>query len=172
MGKTAAIDKLDPKTRQKVKKDILSKKKPVRQIAKEISEHIRTSPTAVQEYKDKLKGEIAEKAAKEAQETWQIHQETLVDVQNMARSMNALYYEWLEKVRNGDDEADKRLAQLLAIARELRPMLADLAKMTGDIKEAAEEQSQPTVILAQIQQIFQQYGGDDNAIIKALDGLR
>jgi len=46
------------------------------------------------------------------------------------------------------------------------------AQITGNMKEAAEAQNRPAIILAKIQQVIQEAGVDNAIIIRAFEQLR
>ena len=149
MAGKSTITKKDAKTRKAIKQGLLNGESE-RKIAKQTETH----PSTIHRYKEKLHKQIVERASEEADETYQMHKEAVNTLNGMALSLKDLYYQWLEDVKNGDEEASKKLQELLAIARELRPMVADLAKMTENIKETADINNRPTVVLAQIAQMI------------------
>lgn len=165
MGRTSAVDKLDAETKKKVKEYIVNKK-----TVREIARHIDTSKDAVQRYKDKMKEDIATKAAQDVQETYDLFKESIGTWEMMQKDYVALFKMYYEKSMQGDKEAKKALKQLLAIGKELRPLTADIVKIIGDIKETTEVNNRPALIVAQISQIIQTSDIKDREVL--LDRIR
>ena len=165
MAGKSSIVKKDAKTRKAIKQSLIDGV-PVRTIAVQSG----TSTNAVQRYKAKVQKDIAEKAAAEADETYQMHKKSLNTMNEMMDTYNMFFRSFCEKAQAGDKGAKEALKQMIDIGRELRPLAADLAKMTGDIKETTEVNNRPALIVAQISQIIQTSDIKDREAI--LDRLR
>ena len=168
MAKTSSIDRKDAKTKKAIVKSII-KGVPVRKIAEQND----TSPSNVFRFKKKVQGYIARKANQEQEYVAMTFNELVGMAEKHLKNLDEIGDIIKQKIEDGDDEAEKYLKLYLEVVNVLRPLLLDICKMTGNIKETAEANNSPTLILAKIQQVIQQTGGTDTGtIISALDSIR
>lgn len=166
MAKTSSIDQKDEKTKKAIKKALVQGVS-VRKIARQNA----TTKDAVQRYKPKVRKAVAKKAAADQEYLTIAFEELVTMAVKTLKRLDALEDLIHKQIETGGMN-QQLLSQFLAVVNTLRPMLLEVGQITGNIKETAQAQAAPTVILAKIQQVIQQNGGDKNAIITALDSLR
>ena len=169
MANAWTIDKLDPKTKKALVKDILSGL-PDNKIATNYA----ISPKCVARYKaDKLFQTIADVWAEQKQEVAEGYEEQLSAITvRLNKVLDAIDRELADT--NGEyDLSDARrsypyIKMLNDTAKTLQQNMLTLAKITGDMKESVEIVNRPALILAQVGQIIQSSEGKEDM----LDRLR
>ena len=156
MANAWTIDKLDPKTKKALVKDILSGI-PTNQIAKNYAIDV----ACVHRYKtSKLFQAVADVWAETKQDVADGYEEQLSSIATrLNKVLDAIERELAD--RNGDyDLSDAPRAfpyvkMLNDTAKTLQQNILTLAKIQGDIRETVEITNRPTLILAQISQLIQ-----------------
>ena len=169
MANAWTIDKLDPKTKKALVKDILSGL-PDNKIAVNYD----ISPMCVRRYREsKLFQAVAEVWAETKQEVAEGYEEQLSAIAvRLNKVLDAIDKELADT--NGDyDLSDARrsypyIKMLNDTAKTLQQNILTLAKITGDMKESVEIVNRPALILAQVGQIIQTSEGKEDM----LDRLR
>jgi hypothetical protein len=169
MANAWTIDKLDPKTKKALVKDILSGK-PDNMIATNYG----IPQKCVQRYKtDKLFHAVAEVWAEQKQDVAEGYEEQLSAIAaRLNKALNAIDKELSD--RNGDydlsnaERAYPYIKMLNDTSKTLQNNIMTLAKITGDMREVVEISNRPALILAQVGQIIQTSEGKEDM----LDRLR
>ena len=169
MANAWTIDKLDPKTKKALVKDILSGK-PDNMIATNYG----IPQKCVQRYKtDKLFHAVAEVWAEQKQDVAEGYEEQLSAIAaRLNKALNAIDKELSD--RNGDydlsnaERAYPYIKMLNDTSKTLQNNIMTLAKITGDMREVVEINNRPALILAQVGQIIQTSEGKEDM----LDRLR
>ena len=169
MANAWTIDKLDPKTKKALVKDILSGK-PDNLIAANYG----IPQRCVQRYKtDKLFHAVAEVWAEQKQDVAEGYEEQLSAIAaRLNKALNAIDKELSD--RNGDydlsnaERAYPYIKMLNDTSKTLQNNIMTLAKITGDMREVVEINNRPALILAQVGQIIQTSEGKEDM----LDRLR
>ena len=169
MANAWTIDKLDPKTKKALVKDILSGK-PDNLIATNYG----IPQKCVQRYKtDKLFHAVAEVWAEQRQDVAEGYEEQLSAIAaRLNKALNAIDKELSD--RNGDydlsnaERAYPYIKMLNDTSKTLQNNILTLAKITGDMREVVEINNRPALILAQVGQIIQTSEGKEDM----LDRLR
>lgn len=169
MANAYTIDKLDPKTKKALVKDILSGL-PDNKIA----DNYGLPKNCVTRYKnDKLFQTIADVWAETKQEVAEGYEEQLSAIAvRLNKVLDAIDKELADT--SGDyDLSDARrsypyIKMLNDTAKTLQQNILTLAKITGDMKESVEIVNRPALILAQVGQIIQTSEGKEDM----LDRLR
>ena len=175
MANAYTIDKLDPKTKKALVKDILNGK-PDNQIA--INYDI--SPMCVKRYKEsKLFQAVAEVWAETKQEVAEGYEEKLRKFETVANKIIVATEKALDADGTGEydltnpKEAYLYVKMLNETLRTLQPIVKEIAQIQGDIKETVAIQNNPTLILAQIGQIIQQSSAPNREeILARIEQLR
>ena len=155
MANAYTIDKLDPKTKKALVKDIFSNLS-TNQIAKNYGIPV----ACVHRYKnDKLFSEIAEAWAEQKQDVAEGYAQKFETIAvRLNKVLDAIDRELAD--RNGDyDLSDPGRAiyyvkMLNDTSKTLQQNIKELAQIQGDIKETVAIQNNPTLILAQIGQVI------------------
>ena len=171
MANAYTIDKLDPKTKKALVKDILSGL-PDNKIA----DNYGLPKNCVTRYKnDKLVQAVAEVWAEQKKESASEYAEQFSAIATrLNKALDAIDKELTDS--NGDydlsnaERAYPYIKMLNDTSRSLQNNIMGLAKITGDMKEIAETNSRPTLIVTQIIQIIQTLDIKDREVI--LDRLR
>ena len=169
MANAWTIDKLDPKTKKALVKDILAGK-PDNLIAANYG----IPQRCVQRYKtDKLFHAVAEVWAEQRQDVAEGYEEQLSAIAaRLNKALNAIDKELSD--RNGDydlsnaERAYPYIKMLNDTSKTLQNNILTLAKITGDMREVVEINNRPALILAQVGQIIQTSEGKEDM----LDRLR
>lgn len=157
MANAYTIDKLDPKTKKALVKDILSGL-PDNKIA----DNYGLPKNCVTRYKaNKFFKAIAEVWAEQKQDVAEGYEEQLSAIAaRLNKALNAIDKELSD--RNGDydlsnaERAYPYIKMLNDTSKTLQNNIMTLAKITGDMREVVEINSRPTLILAQISQLIQE----------------
>ena len=176
MANAWTIDKLDPKTKKALVKDILSGK-PDNLIATNYS----IPQKCVQRYKtDKLFHAVAEVWAEQKQD---VAEGYVQKFETIAVRLNKVLDAIDKELADGDggydlsnaERASYYVKMLNDTSKTLQTNIKELAQIQGDIKETVAIQNNPTVILAQIGQVVEQASVDKTIkgdIIARLKQLR
>jgi hypothetical protein len=156
MANAYTIDKLDPKTKKALVKDILSGLPDNR-----IADNYGLPKNCITRYKtDKLFQAVAEVWAETKQDVAEGYEEQLSTIATrLNKALNAIDKELSD--RNGDYDLSNAersypyIKMLNDTSKTLQQNILTLAKITGDMKEVVEINSRPTLILAQISQLIQ-----------------
>lgn len=175
MANAYTIDKLDPKTKKALVKDILSG-----QSANIIANNYGIPVSCVRRYKnDKLIQAVAEVWAETKQEVAEGYEEKLRKFETVANKIIVATEKALDEDGTGEyDLTDPKKAYLYVkmlneTLRTLQPIVKEIAQIQGDIKETVAIQNNPTLILAQIGQIVEQTPlSDKGELIARLKQLR
>jgi len=165
------IDKLDPKTKKALVKDILSGLPDNR-----IADNYGLPKNCITRYKnDKLFQTVAEVWAEQKKESATDYEEQFSAIATrLNKALNAIDRELTDS--NGDydlsnaERAYPYIKMLNDTSRSLQSNIMGLAKITGDMKEIVEINSRPTLMVAQITQVIQALDIKDREVI--LDRLR
>lgn len=171
MANAYTIDKLDPKTKKALVKDILSGL-PDNKIANNYG----LAKNCIARYREsKLFKAVAEVWADQKQDVAEGYEEQLSAIAaRLNKALDAIDKELSD--RNGDydlsnaERAYPYIKMLNDTSKTLQNNIMTLAKITGDMKEVVEINSRPTLILAQVGQIIQTLDIKDREVI--LDRLR
>ena len=169
MANAWTIDKLDPKTKKALVKDILSGVSEER-----IAKNYGVTASCVHRYKaDKFFRAIAEVWAEQKQDAAEGYEEQLSAIAaRLNKALNAIDKELSD--RNGDydlsnaERAYPYIKMLNDTSKTLQNNILTLAKITGDMREVVEINNRPALILAQVGQIIQTSEGKEDM----LDRLR
>ena len=169
MANAWTIDKLDPKTKKALVKDILAGLPDNR-----VADNYGLPKNCITRYKnDKLFQAIADVWAETKQEVAEGYEEQLSAIAaRLNKALNAIDKELSD--RNGDyDLSDARrsypyIKMLNDTSKTLQNNILTLAKITGDMREVVEINNRPALILAQVGQIIQTSEGKEDM----LDRLR
>ena len=174
MANAYTIDKLDPKTKKALVKDILSGL-PDNKIATNYD----ISPKCVARYKaDKLFQTVAEVWAEQKQDVAEGYAQKF---ENIEVRLNKVLDAIDKELADGDggydlsnaERASYYVKMLNDTSKTLQANIKELAQIQGDIKETVAIQNNPTLILAQIGQIVEQTKlSDKGELIARLKQLR
>ena len=174
MGRRFSVYDLDKAMQERIVNDL---KNGV--CEKDISEYCGLARSCINRFKHDLIKRAADDFFKERRE---MAVDYATQIESNITRLNKMLETVDEELRQGREDGKynlKNIDRALALSKILndtsKSMQGNLqvwAQITGNMKEAAEAQNRPAIILAKIQQIIQEAGVDNAIIIRAFEQLR